>query len=274
VVQYTFIINQKPQGFLKTLGDYQHKDGFYVCEFSMCDPVHEQKLRRVCRSLYQGGVALGLRFSNFKPSAFFMDMDGTLIREESAVVLAKEFGRQDEIDKIIAESMRGQRPFREAYLSGLKSFSGVSRDSLFGVVDKLTLQPGVLEFVARCKEKSIPIFLISGGFAPVAQAISSKLGLQGWCASEVEVINDKMTGLPGKLTVDGPYKEQWMCEICENKNIDMNSIVAVGDGANDKWMLSRAALSIGFQPKDILAEIIDAFNGWGDHNFTNIFFDL
>jgi phosphoserine phosphatase len=273
-VQYTFVINQEPQGFLQTLGEFRRQSGFYICNFSLSDPQKEKKIRDLCRSLYKSGVAVGLRSQEFKPSAFFMDMDGTLICEESAVVLAAENGNKESVEKIIEESMRGERDLVEAYSSGLKKFSGISLSALSQVVEKLTLQPGVIDFVEKCKKRSIPIFLISGGYAPVAKALSARLGLQGWCASEVEVVAEKMTGFPGKLTVDGPYKEKWMCEICQQHGLDIKSTVAVGDGANDKWMLRRAGVSVGFLPKPPLLEIIDAFNGWGNHNFTNIFFDL
>ena len=37
----------------------------------------------------------------------------------------------------------------------------------------------------------------------------------------------------------------------------MDQIVAVGDGANDRFMLEKAGLAIGFNPKAILKEYSD-----------------
>ena len=46
-------------------------------------------------------------------------------------------------------------------------------------------------------------------------------------------------------------------EITRLENITKDQIVAVGDGANDRFMLENAGLAIAFSPKEILKEYSD-----------------
>ena len=45
--------------------------------------------------------------------------------------------------------------------------------------------------------------------------------------------------------------------IAEREGISVDQIVAVGDGANDRFMLANAGLAIGFSPKEILKNYSD-----------------
>ena len=46
-------------------------------------------------------------------------------------------------------------------------------------------------------------------------------------------------------------------KFAETERISVEQIVAVGDGANDRFMLENAGLAIAFSPKEILKEYSD-----------------
>ena len=54
--------------------------------------------------------------------------------------------------------------------------------------------------------------------------------------------------------VDAEKKGSILRKIAELEHISEDQIVAVGDGANDRFMLQNAGLAIAFSPKEILKE--------------------
>ena len=54
--------------------------------------------------------------------------------------------------------------------------------------------------------------------------------------------------------VDGQRKAELLREIAQREGIDMEQVIAVGDGANDLPMLSIAGLGIAFRAKPIVRE--------------------
>ena len=57
--------------------------------------------------------------------------------------------------------------------------------------------------------------------------------------------------------VDAEKKGNILRKIAEMEHISVDQIVAVGDGANDRFMLQNAGLAIAFSPKEILKEYSD-----------------
>jgi phosphoserine phosphatase len=52
--------------------------------------------------------------------------------------------------------------------------------------------------------------------------------------------------------VDGQMKARLLQQIAEKENINLEQVIAVGDGANDLPMLSKAGLGIAFRAKPIV----------------------
>jgi len=57
--------------------------------------------------------------------------------------------------------------------------------------------------------------------------------------------------IKGKI-IDAERKGKILKKIAKLENISVNQVVAVGDGANDRFMLDNAGLAIAFSPKEIL----------------------
>ena len=54
--------------------------------------------------------------------------------------------------------------------------------------------------------------------------------------------------------VDGARKAQLLRQLAQEQNIDLQQVIAVGDGANDLPMLSIAGLGIAFRAKPLVKQ--------------------
>jgi len=63
-------------------------------------------------------------------------------------------------------------------------------------------------------------------------------------------------GIKGDI-INAQRKGELIKEIADLENISLDQIVAVGDGANDRFMLKNAGLAIAFNPKEVLKKYSD-----------------
>ena len=73
-------------------------------------------------------------------------------------------------------------------------------------------------------------------------------------ANELEIIDGKLTGKHLGDIVDGKRKAELLKLIAQVEKIDLEQVIAVGDGANDLPMLSIAGLGIAFHAKPKVKE--------------------
>ncbi|HEU5072532.1 MAG TPA: HAD hydrolase family protein, partial [Polyangiaceae bacterium] len=76
-------------------------------------------------------------------------------------------------------------------------------------------------------------------------------------ANELEVVDGQLTGRLRGPIVDGDRKAQILREMAQRYGCRLEQTVAVGDGANDMYMLQTAGLGIAFRAKPKLQEIAD-----------------
>ena len=64
-----------------------------------------------------------------------------------------------------------------------------------------------------------------------------------------------MTGDLLEPIIDAKRKAELIEEIAKRENLLMEQIVAVGDGANDRFMLQNSGLGIALYPKAVLQKV-------------------
>jgi phosphoserine phosphatase SerB len=218
------------------------------------------------RRLFPTGATVGCVPSGVVRAVFF-DMDATVVAEETLVELAARAGRGAEVQAITDRAMRGELDFEAALRARVAMLKGSPVTIIEDVGASLTLSPGIKGFVAACKELSVPVYLISGGFVELADGVARDVGFAGYEANRLEVSGGKLTGgLVGKI-VDGAAKRQFLLATCATLKVDAKDVAAVGDGANDVPMMKVAGIAVGFKPKPVLWPHVQAQDVHGDHGF-------
>ena len=71
-------------------------------------------------------------------------------------------------------------------------------------------------------------------------------------ANELDIDDGVVTGKVSGAIVDGARKAELLRQLAREEGIDLQQVIAVGDGANDLPMLSIAGLGIAFRAKPLV----------------------
>ena len=196
------------------------------------------------------------------------DMDSTLIQTEVIDELSIEQGVSDQVMAITEAAMNGEIDFDESLKERVKLLAGLSEESLHTVLKRLEFTPGAEKFIKTVKGLGYKVALISGGFSFFANALKDKLNLDYAFSNELEIVDGKLTGNVVGTIVNAQQKATLLKLISQQENINLEQVVAIGDGANDLPMLSVAGLGIAYHAKDIVQK--EASNHMGHGPMTSI----
>jgi phosphoserine phosphatase len=180
------------------------------------------------------------------------DMDSTLIKTEVIDELAKANGVEDAVIEITEKAMQGEIDFNKSLIERVKLLSGLDESVLHDIAKNLPLSEGAKELITTLKQLGFTTAILSGGFNFFGQYLKDKLGIDYVYANNLEIIDGKVTGNVNGDIVNGQKKAELLQEIATLENINLEQVIAVGDGANDLPMLSIAGLGIAFKAKNIV----------------------
>jgi phosphoserine phosphatase len=180
------------------------------------------------------------------------DMDSTLIDAEVIDELAKEAGVGEKVSAITESAMRGELDFKESFAKRMALLKGLDESVLEQVAERLQLTEGAEALMSTLKRLGYKTAILSGGFDYFGRGIQEKLGIDYVYANQLEIIDGKVTGNVSGEVVDGARKAELLREIAAGENVDLEQVIAVGDGANDLPMLSIAGLGIAFRAKPLV----------------------
>ena len=185
------------------------------------------------------------------------DCDSTIIQEEAIDELAKAAGVDAAVRQMTREAMEGKLDFEQSVRRRVQLLKGLQADQLEMLARSMTLTPGAEDLIATLHTMGYKIAIISGGFTFLTDYLKKRLGIDYVYANELEVEAGVVTGnIKGKI-VDAQRKGDILLEIARKEGVTLDQIVAVGDGANDRFMLENAGLAIAFNPKEVLKEYSD-----------------
>ncbi|WP_372861778.1 phosphoserine phosphatase SerB [Spongiibacter sp.] len=182
------------------------------------------------------------------------DMDSTLIEAEVIDELARAAGVGEQVAEITERAMRGEIDFKESFAARVALLKGLDESVLEGIADSLPITEGAERLVSTLKQLGYKTAILSGGFTYFGHYLQRRLGIDYVYANELAIENDRVTGEVSGVVVDGQRKAELLREIARSEGIDMEQVIAVGDGANDLPMLSIAGLGIAFRAKPIVRE--------------------
>ncbi|MFC1857362.1 phosphoserine phosphatase SerB [Thermodesulfobacteriota bacterium] len=185
------------------------------------------------------------------------DCDSTLVQAEVINELAKVAGVGSKVSDMTARAMNGKINFKQAVRERVRLLKGLSIEKLKSITNTINLTPGAEELVSTLHSMGYKVGVISGGFSFFTDYLKERLNLDYVFANELVVENGLTTGEIRGDIIDAERKGEIIKQIASLENISVDQIVAVGDGANDRFMLENAGLAIAFNPKEILKKYSD-----------------
>lgn len=178
------------------------------------------------------------------------DMDSTLIQHEVIDEMAMVFGIGDQVKLITERAMNGELNFNQALTERVALLKGLHRSEMELIMKRLQLTAGAETLISEVKKQGYKTAIISGGFKYFAENFKSLLGLDYAFANDLEWDGDVLTGrVLGKI-INAEEKARILEELALREGLSLDQVVAVGDGANDLLMLSKAGFGIAFHAKE------------------------
>ena len=178
-----------------------------------------------------------------------MAVDSTLSAHEVIDLLAEEAGVGVEVQAITERAMRGELDFEQSLRARVALLSGLDEAALQTVRAKITLTPGARTLCRTLNKLGFKIALVSGGFIEVVEPIAHELGIDHVRANRLEIHDGRLTGGLMGPVIDRKAKQQALEEFAAEEGIPLSRTIAIGDGANDIDMLTRAGLGVAFNAK-------------------------
>jgi phosphoserine phosphatase len=186
-----------------------------------------------------------------------MDVDSTLIQGEVIEMLAAHAGCEAEVTRVTDAAMRGEIDFEESLRSRVALLAGVPEGALDEVYERIELAPGARTLVRTLTRLGYRFAIVSGGFSRITDRLAEDLGIQYARANELEVVDGRLTGAVVGDVVDRAGKAAALRQFAAEVGVGPDSVIAIGDGANDLDMLAAAGLGIAYNAKPMVREAAD-----------------
>ena len=177
------------------------------------------------------------------------DMDSTLIKTEVIDELADRAGVGEQVREITESAMRGEIDFSESFRRRVALLKGLDEKVLVEIAQNLPIMEGAERLISILKKIGFKVAILSGGFTYFGNALKKLFDVDYVYANELEIVDGKLTGNYIGDIVDGKRKAELLRLIAQVEKIDLEQVIAVGDGANDLPMLNIAGLGIAFHAK-------------------------
>lgn len=214
--------------------------------------------------LHQAGLDLNLSliiqrrdvFRRAKKLVVF-DLDMTLIEQEIINELAKAAGVEKEVAEITKKAMEGEIDYKESLKQRVKLLKGLPASIFDEVFSGITLTQGAHDLLLLLKEIGCKIAIVTGSFKQIVEKLAQKYDIDYLFANELVVENGVLTGEVKEPIIDAEAKRKIILELLQKEDITREEVIAVGDGANDRFMLMEAGVGIAFNAKEKLKKIAD-----------------
>jgi phosphoserine phosphatase len=187
-----------------------------------------------------------------KKQLVVMDLDSTLVAAEGIDELAIEAGVGGHVARITQRAMNGEIPFPEALRERVRLLKGLSVATLDKVYKRMAYTTGAVQFTSAVRKMGCKTAILSGGFDCFADRVKEKLHIDYAFSNRLEIKNNKLTGEVLGEIVDGKRKLALMEDIAQREGIPLDRVVAIGDGANDLPMITKAGLGVAFNAKPLV----------------------
>lgn len=145
--------------------------------------------------------------------------------------------------------MRGEIDFSESFRRRVALLKGLDESVMRNIAENLPIMDGADRLMGVLKRCGFKIAILSGGFTYFGRYLQKRFGVDYVYANQLEIQDGKLTGNYVGDIVDGKRKAELLNLIAQVEKIELEQVIAVGDGANDLPMLNLAGLGIAFHAK-------------------------
>jgi len=190
------------------------------------------------------------------------DMDSTMIQQECIDELAAAAGIGAHVAAITARAMNGELDFEAALRERVALLKGLAETTIAEVLaTRITMMPGGATLVATMKAHGAYAALVSGGFDAFTAAVAARLGFDEHRANTLQVAAGTLTGRVAEPILGREAKVAALEDLTARLAISEADVLAIGDGANDLGMLTRAGLGVAVHAKPVVqAQAAHAIN--------------
>jgi phosphoserine phosphatase len=153
--------------------------------------------------------------------------------------------------------MRGELDFESSLRTRVKLLAGLDESEIDSVYAAIVLAPGARTMVRTLRRLGYRFAIVSGGFSQITDRLAEDLGIHFSRANELEIVDGRLTGNIVGDVIDRAGKAQALREFAADVGVDVGSVIAIGDGANDLDMLSVAGLGIAYNAKPVVRDAAD-----------------
>lgn len=188
------------------------------------------------------------------PRLVVFDMDSTLIEQEVIDLIAASIGVEDKVSAITARAMNGELDFSASLRERVGLLKGVDADIFTKLRSVIKPTKGAREVIRALKRIGCKTAVLSGGFIPLTQWYADTMGIDYAFANTLAVdeAGKTLTGEVVGTIVNAERKRDLLLEIAQKEKVDLDQVLAVGDGANDLLMMGAAKLGVAFRAKPVV----------------------
>lgn len=166
----------------------------------------------------------------------FTDFDATITREDIGDTLFRTFGDYDVCVRNYRKYRAGELDARECWRLNCATITGLTTDAFHAFVDSIGVDRSFSVFVDYCKNRAIPVTVVSDGFDAYITRVLGNIGLSFLPFFS----NIVLFGEEGRIFPSFPHTdaECASCANCKRNHVltragDDNVIVYIGDGYSD-----------------------------------------
>lgn len=201
-----------------------------------------------------------------------LDMDDTILTDRFINICAAEFGFSAKLDEL---RFSEKDPIILTKRIGLL-LKNRTMDELLHVISNMQMAENIREMVKVYKEKGYLVGIISHSYTLITNYVKQQIGADFSVAHQLEFFEGKATGevnlpsyffgSPESICGHSFCKTNALQHVCEQYNVKLKNVIAVGDSKDDRCMIAHAGKGIAFCATDEMLEKI-AFKSIKQRNF-------